>query len=399
MTRLLSAVMGLAFLLAVLLGLQSQGAAVSIWVGGWRLDMALSTAIVSLIVIVGLLLGALRLLRFVGDLPGFFRRQRAHHKEVRRLKALAELVLDFSEGRYARVTKEAEDYDHDFGLMTDVRLPVSRLVASLAARAAHTLGDFRLREQWLSRLQGVEVGRDHHPQLKSLLIAEFALDQRNGQTALHALEPILKGDRKHVYAMRLSLKAHQLAGEWAEVLRILRLLENRKAIAPLLASKSRERAVEALIQEASGHIDRVRDTIGLLKGDELHETGVAKLIAHALLACGQQREARRIVEASLKMTWDDSLLVAYADCEDDPREQEGKLEEWGRTRVMTYEMAWARGRMSLVQGRTEQAESFFERARSLRPTVRVCLALADLAERRGDAERARALWHQAAALA
>lgn len=396
MSRLLIWTMFIAAYVAVVLGLQADGGAVSVWWSGWRIDMALSTAVfsVSLLVLAVWLLA--RGVDWLTGLPDRLRSARDRSRARHRVESLADLMLDFSEGRYSRVIKAAAGLQSDLRDQNQLPINVSRLVATLAARAAHALGDTGQRDLWLGRVGGQEVGSANHPQLKSLLVAEFALDDHLGQTALKALEPLTQGDRKHIYAKRLLLRAQQQVGHHAEVLRLVRLLENRKAIVPLAAHRARESAVEGLLRSARHDRQELRRALAELKGDERLEPRVARLVAQAQLAAGLDAEARKTLEAALKREWDDRLVGLYAHCRDDPKDQLARLEGLAKDRQPSYELHFARGQFCRSLGQLDTAEAHLEEARKLRATAEVCLSLAELADQRGAPERVRQLSREAA---
>ncbi|MEY2776918.1 MAG: hypothetical protein RLY30_1016 [Pseudomonadota bacterium] len=392
MTRLVTLLLLLAILVAAVLAFQSYGGAVSIWWSVWRLDMALSTAIFSALLLAFLLYLAYWLLAAIGGLPSWFERQRQRARARNRVAALADLVLDFEEGRFARVTKSAKAFVDEFQDMPEARQTVDRMVATLAARAAHALRDPALRAQWMLRLEAKTDEQPAHPQIQTLLAAEFALDERRGEEGLKALEPLVAGDRKHVHAMRLLLRAYQQTARWVDVLRVLRLLENRKALVSGHAQAIRERALDSLLLEAGSDPSLVQSAVALLSADEQSQPSTARRIAWAWLRAGEPGRARRLIESVLTQHWDDALLEPYADCEDDAASQLAQLDRWVSQqpgRQGSFEMAWARGRLLERRGHLDESVIALERALQVRPSVRVALLLADLSERAGSPERAR----------
>ncbi len=395
MIRLLSLALALAVLLAMVMAIQSYGGAVSIWWSDWRVDMALSTAIFSAFAVAAVLYLLFWTLAALGGLPGWWERYRQKRRERNRVAAMADLVLDFEEGRFARVTKSAQAYIDQFQDMPDARHPVERMVASLAARAAHALRDPALRDQWMERLRAAPGEKPAHPQIQALIRAEFALDDHKGEEALNALEPLVAGDRKHVHAMRLMMKAYQQTGRWSDVMRVVRLLENRKALAPLHARAIRERALDALLLDAGCDASLVRSALDLLSDEERAVPSTAKRVAWAWLRVGEPRQARKLVESVLARNWDDALLEPYADCEDDLPAQLIQVERWIVQRPEGFELAWAKGRLLFKLGRVSEASRALERALSIRPSVRVALLLAEISEQSGDGAGAKHYRQQA----
>jgi HemY protein len=397
MTRILIWAILFAIAVAVVMGMQSMGGAVTIWWSDWRIDFALSTAIFILIglAIVHLLLT--QLLRWIGDIPERFRRARLHRKESKRIKRLADLALDFTEGRYARVTKAAEEFERDFDGLEDAKRPVQRLVAVMAAKASHEMRDMGLRARWMKRLEALSKDETDHPHLQPLTLAQFALDERDGRAALQSLDSVLQGERRQIHTLRQVMKAYQLSAQWPELIRITKLLENRSAISHILADHNREVAARGMLSSPRLDRSQVRHVMDLLSKDDLHRPGPASVIARAMLKLGQASEARRLIEASLKVQWDDRLLEVYADCEDDCPAQLAKVEEWSRERGDSFAMSWALGRLHQKCGQAGKAGLYLEQALEHRQSVRALLALADWAEAQSDTERARDLRQRALA--
>ncbi|MEY4083589.1 MAG: hypothetical protein RL483_958 [Pseudomonadota bacterium] len=395
MTRLLTWLILLAVFTALVLGLQSQGGAVSIWWSDWRVDFALSTGLFLLAAALVFTTWLNRSWRWLFDLPLRWKAHRAKQQDLQRVRALSDLGLDFAEGRYARVLKGAEQFDRQFEDMPGPRQAVMRWVFAMAARAAHALSERPVRDQYLRRLDEGNPRDLPHPQLKPLLEAEFALDEQRGQEALAALAPVMQSDRKHIYAMRLVLRAHEQAGQWMEVLRVTRLLDNRKALHPAVVRKTKARAFSALLKQAGQQVKATQGVIDLLSRDERHDPELAALASKALLAFGLQDKARSLLESGLRQGLDDRLLEAYAECHDAPAEQYANLEKWAVGLPRTATLHWALGRLSQAQGLWGKAHVHLEQALNLRPSLKVCLALGETAHEMGDHEKALAYWRRA----
>lgn len=143
------------------------------------------------------------------------------------------------------------------------------------------------------------------------------------------------------------MKAYQQTGRWSDVMRVVRLLENRKALAPLHARAIRERALDALLLDAGCDASLVRSALDLLSDEERAVPSTAKRVAWAWLRVGEPRQARKLVESVLARNWDDALLEPYADCEDDLPAQLIQVERWIAQRPEGFELAWAKGRLLL----------------------------------------------------
>jgi HemY protein len=349
-----AAAVGLAMVLE-----QSWGT-LTLWWPPYRIDMSLQAALLGLLlaIAISLLLG--QLLAAVLGLPARVRRFRRRRRQAMRLQTLSDLVVDFLEGRFARAVKAARGMRDDREFMQDVPA-ASAAVIAIGASAAHRLRDTRLRDAWVEDL-AAESGqhRIRSRGLAALLEAEFALDDRQGRRALSALAPLTAGARRHVHTLRLALRAHQQAGDWDEVLRLTRLLENRKAIATHLALTLKR-------QVAAAWIDLSR-----------HE------------------EAAALVADTLRKEWDPGLAMLYGRCLGQPREQLAQLELWLARHPQDPELNWALGRVCQRQRLWGKARMHLEASLRIKPMVPTHLALAEIAESLAEKETAALHWKAAA---
>jgi len=396
----LAKVILLAVLVGLILGLQSLGGAVTLWWDTWRFDVALSTAILAVGLLVIVLVSLIRIWGWLGRLPQRIRDYRLRSHEVQRIKKLADLTLDFLEGRYTRVIKSAESFDKEFQDLNASQTSVSRMVAVLAARAAHRLRDIPLRDQWLEKARA-EPSRwsADHLQLQGLTQAEFFIEDHDGGAAVRVLEPLLKGDRRHIHGTRLLMRACELTGQWSEVIRLVRLLENRKALHQTVVEKVKRSAYAGLLKAAAANPTAIKAVVDKMSSAERTDPHLAAMVARAWIRESRHSEARQILEAALKAHWDPHLVEVYADCADNPREQFARLEQWAQSHPESFELCWAMGRLSHSQGLWGKAELHLQRASILRPSVRVSLARAEVADAQGKVEEARQFWLQAARLA
>ncbi|MFZ9391031.1 MAG: heme biosynthesis HemY N-terminal domain-containing protein [Burkholderiaceae bacterium] len=332
----------------------------TLWLPPYRIDMSLQLALFSLLIIfVGLVVLALLVIQ-LASIPARVRRFRLHRAQNQRLGRLAALTIDYFEGRFARVVKESRNLREDTGLLRDSPAALAAADA-LAASAAHQLRDTQLRDALLAELRDDSVGSPRaDTTLAALLEAEFALDDHRGLRALSALAPLIKGDRRNVHTLRLALKANQQQGNWDEVLRIGRLLENRRAISAVLATEIKREVVRAWITE------------------------------------GRHIEAIALIESALKKEWDSGLAMLYGRAEGNAREQLQRLDAWLRDQPRDAELNWSMGRICQRQALWGKARMHFETSLRIKPMVAAHVALAEVAERLDEKETAASHWKAAA---
>lgn len=335
---------------------------VTIWAPPYRIDLSLQSAI--MILLLGLVAAYLvyQVMAGIVGIPARIRNYRRRREQAQRLLALSNLVLEFFEGRFSRVTKGVRELATQPKLAQDSPAAVSAALA-LGASAAHQLRDRGGRQRWLDTLEAAQAGqRRPHQAVAALLRAQFALDERKGAQALAALAPLTGGDQRHVHTLRLALRAHQQQSNWSEVVRMSRLLENRKAISAIEAARYQQQAASAWIMQ------------------------------------GRDREARQLLEASLKRHWDSGLCMLYAQCQDNTKEQLAKLEEWVQQHPLDPELNWALGKVCQRQRLWGKARRHLEASLRAKPMVQTHLALAEIAEELDEKETAAFHWKAAARL-
>jgi len=335
---------------------------VTLWLPPYRVDMSLQSAVITLAAAVLILMLVIWIVSGIFGIPDRVRQYRKKRIEERRLRTLADLVIEFLEGRFTRAFKTAKALREQ--PMLDGAPQTLTAAMAMGASAAHQLRDIELRDQWLSDLQAFEAGRrDADPVIAPLLKAEFALDERKGAQALSALAPLTRGDKRQIHILRLSLRANQQQGNWQEVLRISRLLAARKAIRPIEAARHTQQVAQAWISE------------------------------------GQHQQARQLIESSLESQWDSGLCTLYGQCEDNAKEQLGKLEGWLSKHPQDAELHWALGRLCQRQQLWGKARMHLDTSLRYKPTAQTQRALAEIAEALEQKETAAIHWKAAAQLA
>jgi HemY protein len=362
MRRLLGWLMLLSAAVAAALVLSRSWGNVTLWLPPYRVDMSLQSAVVFLVAVVLALMLVIWLISGIFGIPDRVRQYRKKRLEERRLRTLADLVIEFLEGRFARAFKTAKAL-REQPLLDGAPQTLTAAMA-MGASAAHQLRDTELRDQWVADLQAFEAGRrDADPVIAPLLKAEFALDERKGAQALSALAPLTRGDKRQIHILRLSLRANQQQGNWQEVLRVSRLLEHHKAIRPIEAARHAQQVAKAWISE------------------------------------GQHHAARQLIEASLDAQWDSGLCMLYGQCEDNTKEQLGKLERWLVEHPQDAELHWALGRLCQRQQLWGKARMHLDTSLRYKPSAQTHRALAEIAEVLEQKETAAIHWKAAAQLA
>jgi HemY protein len=378
----LAKLIALAILIGLVLALQSKGGMVSLWWGDLRIDLSLATAIFALLALLFVVVVWVRTWDWLRAFPDRIRGFRQRSREAKRLSALADMVLDYFEGRFARVTSSAKRFERDFRPLSASTDSLMRLAAALASRAAHQINDYSLRDYWLDRL-GTNGQKVDHPQLQALTQAMFALDDRDPEKAKAILTKELASERKQIHTMRIMLKLAEATLDLPEAFRLARLLENRHALPANQALEIKgELLKRCLVSSASAPAaGEVRAAQDLLNSNEKQEPLLVAPVARAWLRAGVHREARHLLESVLKRSLHDALVELYGNCLDNPSEQLSRLQGWlaqSSSKATSYSGLLAQGLLGLAAGDWQLAKDRLEKAATQKKTARVFMALAEV---------------------
>ncbi|SNS72439.1 HemY protein [Noviherbaspirillum humi] len=323
----------------------------------YRIDLSLNFFLLLLAVlfsVVYLTLGALRNARAMPERVAAYRRGK---REREANLSLREAVKSLFEGRFGHAEKaaaRANESDDNAGLS-----------ALIAARAAHRLGQPARRDDWLSK-----AGGDVSLKTARLMTTiELLVDEQQPETALQAVDELNASGTRHIHALRLALKANQRAQNWPEVLRLVRLLDKRNALHPVVSRRLRELAYDALLSDRSHDGESLHRVWATIPSDERAQPLVALRAANAFNACGQHEEARDIVERALALEWDERLVRAYGESAAGAGSpallaQIERCEEWVRQRPADTTLALTLGTLCLKQKLWGKAQRHLEQALS-----------------------------------
>jgi HemY protein len=223
---------------------------VSIYWGGWRTDLSLNLFVIAALAFGALALVAAQAVVTLVTLPQRASEWRALRRERAAQAALREAQAEFFSGRFSRAHKAAKralDL-HAEGAGTDREFAV--LAHLLAAGSLHRLSDRSRRDEQLDRLNRLMAdgqGSSRADDGARLLVAEWALEDRDAARANALLAELPPGVARRTHALRLKLRAARQANAPLEALHTARLLANHQAFSPGVAqSLLRSLASEAL---------------------------------------------------------------------------------------------------------------------------------------------------------
>ncbi len=260
----------------------------------------------------------------------------------------------------------------------------------LAARAAHGMRAFATRDKYLAKSTGADPEEDA---MKFMAQAEMLLDERRYYDALDVLRKL---PEKHTAALRLELRAQQMAMNWERVLALIPQLEKRRVFErPVVAQLRRQAVIESIKRKA---VDDNR--CGTIGTGYPRMTGTTPALRRPLRnpssRSGGCEDAHRIVEDGLERQWDPALLAIYSEClGTDVRQQLERAEMWLQQHPRDAVLLLTLGRLCARQGLWGKARSYLEASLSIEPTHSAHLELGRLLEREGKPAEAAAEYQKA----
>lgn len=274
---------------------------VSLFWGGWRVDLSLNLFLALVVAGCLLLFLAMHALRSLLTLPVKAKAWRQAQRERGGQLLLREALVHLWGGRYARAQRSVQrllglqevsaEAPHDRSALAMAHL--------LAAEAAHRLQDRARRQQhWDAALRdAVDAEQRDAARLQAV---GWALEDRDASRALALLGELPPGTARRSQAMRLRLQAARLAGQTLDALRSARLLAKHQAFAPGVGqSLVRSLSLECL--DGARDADQVRQAWLQLEHAERRDAFVVARVAQRLAAHGAAADARQ----HLRPCWDE----------------------------------------------------------------------------------------------
>jgi len=348
----------------------------------WRVETSLNFVLVCALLLFLALYVIVRTVAVTLSMPA---RVRAFHKrrsEARARVTFNEALINYFEGRFGRAEKAAA------AALKAGESPA--LSAILAARAAHGMRAFAARDKYLARSDALPSEDDD---MKLMAQAEMLLDERRHYDALEVLRKL---PEKHTAALRLELRAQQMAMNWERVLALIPQLEKRRVFErPVVAQLRRQAVIESLKRKAVDE-KSLREYWDRLPAQDKYEPRVAATAAQGFVALGALREAQKIIEEGLERQWDAALLALYAECVgQDVTQQLERAELWLNQHPRDAVLLLILGRLCAHQGLWGKARSYLEASLSLESTHSAHLELGRLLEREGKPAEAAAEYQKA----
>ena len=366
---------------------------VSLAYGPNAIDMSLNLFFVLEVLLFMLVYALVRAFNATTSMPARVAAYRARKRERDGNKGLRDALKALFEGRFGHAEKAAA---------RAAELPENAgLAALIGARAAHRMREPARRDNWLST-----TSNDASLKTARLMtVTELLVDDHQPEAALEAVAELNASGTRHIHALQWSMKAHQQAKNWPEVLRLVRSLDKHKALHPALSARLRELAYDALLSDNSHDAESIQRVWATVPAADRIKPYIAAHAATALNARGLHDEARATVEEALRAEWDDRVVRAYREAAAPAGTpallaQIENCEQWIKQRPNDAELALTLGSLCLKQKLWGKAQRYLEQALSDASEPRMVreshLKLAQMHEALGQHDEAAAHFRQCA---
>jgi len=361
----------------------------------YRIDLSLNLFFVLLLLFFALLYAIVRTVRNARKMPGRVAAYRQQRRERDANQALRDALKSLFEGRFVQAEKAA---DRAAGLPEN-----AGCAALIGARAAHAMRQFDRRDTWLATIENDNSFKT----ARLISTIELLVDDHQTQAALDAIRELNASGTRHIHALRWSLKANQQAKNWDEVLRLVRSLDNHRALHPALSSRLRELAYEDLLTSRGHDAESIRRVWQKIPAEDRMRPYVAVRAASAFNAIGLHDEARFLVGKALTAEWDERLLRAYRESAAEEGSsallaQIEQCEDWTKKRPVDAELALTLGTLCLKQKLWGKAQRNLEQTLMGSPATELAqeahFKLAQMHETLGQSDKAAVHYRQCALL-
>jgi HemY protein len=265
----------------------------------YRVDLSLNLFLLLAASLFVLLYMIVRTFRNMMRMPTKVAAYRLRKRELEANKALRDGLKALFEGRFGHAEKSSQKA---------AELPANApLAALIGSRAAHSMGQRERRDQWLARLESEPPFRS----ARLMTMIELLVDDHRADAALDAVRELNQSGVRHIHALHWALKANQQAKNWKEVLRLVKILDKRHALHPVLAVRLRELAYEDLLGDISLDSDALLKQWQSVAPEDKLRPFVVLRAARAFNQRGMHEDAIKILERVLAQQWDERLVRAY----------------------------------------------------------------------------------------
>lgn len=251
-----------------------------------RIDLSLNMALLLLLASNVFLFFFLRLLSELINLPV---KAKVYRQRQRGLKASHDLVQSINHlfaGRFSKASKLATS-----ATLYEETANVAQMIIS---QSNHYMKNFSVRDEALSKIQSPEF-----LQAKLILQAQNSVENRDPSNALEVIKQLQEKGARQILVQAIAMRAHQLAKNWSDVIRLANILKKRNYLSPLMAQA---RMVEAMSQWLLSNQCTSSELLKQwqeLSSDDQRSPVWMKLFIKGFIQVGDSIQAKKLIDAGL----------------------------------------------------------------------------------------------------
>ena len=348
----------------------------------YRIELSLNLAVVIAVAIIVAGYLIVRAVAITMGMPARVREFQKRRNEKKAKTAFSNALRSYLEGRFGK----AERYAASALALTES----PGLAALLGAWSAHGKRDYALRDEYLNKV--AESG-DDETVARLMAQVEMFLDERRYHDALNVIRQL---PEKHSEALKLELRAQELAHDWEAVLKLLPQLEKRKVFDRSLVEKIRRHAYIENVKSKAIDLETLQSYWSRVPTEQKRDARVAATAAQCFLSFNSCDDVHKVVEEALAEQWDSDLVGFYAEClGPNVKKQLERAEVWLVEHPQDPVLLLVLGKLCAHEELWGKGQSYLEASLSIESKHSTHLELARLFERTGRSEEATAQYRKA----
>jgi len=226
-------------------------------------------------------------------------------------------------------------------------------------------------------------------------LAEMKLEAGEHQQALAALDQATKNIGKHPHVLTLLSRAYQGLEDWDKLAELLPQLQKHKLPSTAEFQKLERQVHRNRLERctlATGQLHALWQTLPrYLQRD----ADMVALYVGRLIAAGDHESAAKLIQRTLKQTWNESLVRYYGYVQtDNTARQLARAESWLAAHRDSAELLLCLGRLAARDKLWGKAREYFESSYRLQPGAEVCAELGRLLTALGEPNVAAAYYRE-----
>ncbi len=353
---------------------------VLIGLGHWSLETSVVVFAIAQVIGFFLLYMLFRLLGVLFRLPSKIKNKGKNIKFNRSQDALISGLIDSAEGNWEKAEKILIKHASNSGA------PLLHYLT--AARAAHSRGAIAKRDEYLRKATEQSGETDI---AVGLTQAELHLSANQFDQALETLTKLHSIDSGHASILKLLHQTYQKIGDWEGLRQLIPSLHQNKILMEAEVKLLESETFSSLLKQAAeqGDSEKIQHLWTTIPEHVQSFSGISNIYYAAMIEAGAGEKVEDTIAKSLIKSWDETLLVLYANIKSkDFHKQLQTAEQWLAIHSSNAVLLRILGKISIKCKQMEKAEQYLTKSVGIEPTVAAYQLLGDVLSEKGDKDKA-----------